>query len=207
MIGKTEKSVTLRLPRVPRAVAVTALTVVALAVAAGCGTGATSADAAKTTTVIDAIGAENEYASVLSQIGGHYVRVSSILNNPRTNPHMFEASPSVAQQVSAAVAELWHKMPELVPGISLSQRLGSLGHSVAGQNLHSLRAGQLVRIQAQVPGQFHVQLDQPWGRYMGRVDPRVEVLRQARIGVFKTKVDGVVVGAWAIGRRDRGSIG
>jgi zinc/manganese transport system substrate-binding protein len=102
MIDKAEKSATSRLPRAPRAVAVAALTVAALAVAAGCGIGATSADAAKTTTVIDAIGAENEYASVLSQIGGHYVRVSSILNNPKTNPHAFEASPSVAQQVSAA---------------------------------------------------------------------------------------------------------
>jgi zinc/manganese transport system substrate-binding protein len=102
MIDKAEKSVTPRLPWAPRAVAVAALSVAALAVAAGCGIGATSADAAKTTTVIDAIGAENEYASVLSQIGGHYVRVSSILNNPNTNPHTFEASPSVAQQVSAA---------------------------------------------------------------------------------------------------------
>jgi zinc/manganese transport system substrate-binding protein len=52
--------------------------------------------------VINAVGAENEYANVLSQIGGKYVRVSSILNNPNTDPHTFEASPSVAQQVSHA---------------------------------------------------------------------------------------------------------
>ena len=49
-----------------------------------------------------AIGAENEYANVLSQIGGRYVHVSSILNNPNTDPHTFEASPQVAQEVSAA---------------------------------------------------------------------------------------------------------
>ncbi len=52
--------------------------------------------------MINAIGAENTYASVLSQIGGRYVRVSSILNNPTTNRHAFEASPDVARQVSAA---------------------------------------------------------------------------------------------------------
>lgn len=52
--------------------------------------------------VINAIGAENEYASVLSQIGGKYVHVSSILNNPSTDPHTFEASPTVASEVSAA---------------------------------------------------------------------------------------------------------
>jgi zinc/manganese transport system substrate-binding protein len=52
--------------------------------------------------LIDAIGVENEYASVLSQIGGRYVSVSSILNNPNTDPHTFEASPEVAREVAAA---------------------------------------------------------------------------------------------------------
>jgi len=52
--------------------------------------------------VINAIGAENEYANVLSQIGGKYVHVSSILNNPNTDPHTFESSPSVASKVAAA---------------------------------------------------------------------------------------------------------
>jgi zinc/manganese transport system substrate-binding protein len=53
--------------------------------------------------VIQAIGAENEYANVLSQIGGKYISVSSILNNPNTDPHTFEASPSVAEEVSRAL--------------------------------------------------------------------------------------------------------
>jgi zinc/manganese transport system substrate-binding protein len=67
--------------------------------AAGCGTsGASAAPGGR----ITAIGAENEYANVLGQIGGRYVRVSSILNNPNTDPHTFEASPSVAREVSAA---------------------------------------------------------------------------------------------------------
>jgi zinc/manganese transport system substrate-binding protein len=52
--------------------------------------------------VINAVGAENEYANVLSQIGGRYVSVSSILNNPNTDPHTFESSPHVAEEVSAA---------------------------------------------------------------------------------------------------------
>jgi zinc/manganese transport system substrate-binding protein len=69
---------------------------------AGCGSGATSANTSNTTAVISAIGAENEYANVLGQIGGRYVQVSAILDNPNTDPHTFEASPSVAQKVSAA---------------------------------------------------------------------------------------------------------
>ncbi len=77
--------------------------VAALAVAAaGCGTSAAPAASAKSTTVINAIGAENEYANVLAQIGGKYVHVSSILNNPATDPHTYESSPSVAQEVSSA---------------------------------------------------------------------------------------------------------
>src|SRR5258708_37237559 len=68
--------------------------------AAACST--SSADSANGTTVINAIGAENEYANVLSQIGGQYVHVSAILDNPNTDPHTFEASPQVSQEVSAA---------------------------------------------------------------------------------------------------------
>jgi zinc/manganese transport system substrate-binding protein len=76
-----------------------AAAVAALAMAAaGCARSAASAAPG----VIKAIGAENEYANVLSQIGGRYVHVSAILDNPNTDPHTFEASASVAQEVSGA---------------------------------------------------------------------------------------------------------
>src|SRR5579863_9731843 len=67
---------------------------------AGCGSSAVVA--ADHAGVINAVGAENEYANVLSQIGGRYVHVSAILDNPNTDPHTFEASPQVASEVSAA---------------------------------------------------------------------------------------------------------
>ena len=51
---------------------------------------------------IVAVGAENEYANVIQQVGGKYVQVSAIMSNPNTDPHTFEASPSVAREVSAA---------------------------------------------------------------------------------------------------------
>jgi zinc/manganese transport system substrate-binding protein len=85
-----------------RTVTALAGAVVALVVtAAGCSS-TTAANFADSSTVITAIGAENEYANVLAQIGGRYVHVSSILDNPSTDPHAFEASPAVAQQVSSA---------------------------------------------------------------------------------------------------------
>jgi zinc/manganese transport system substrate-binding protein len=51
---------------------------------------------------IVAVGAENEYANVIGQVGGKYVQVSAIMSNPNTDPHTFEASASVARTVSAA---------------------------------------------------------------------------------------------------------
>jgi zinc/manganese transport system substrate-binding protein len=51
---------------------------------------------------ITAVGAENEYANVISQIGGQYVRVSAILSDPSTDPHTYESSPSVAREVARA---------------------------------------------------------------------------------------------------------
>jgi zinc/manganese transport system substrate-binding protein len=65
---------------------------------AGCGPAAVHARAGQ----IVAIGAENQYANVISQIGGRYVAVAAIERNPNVDPHSFAASPSVAQEVGAA---------------------------------------------------------------------------------------------------------
>jgi len=51
---------------------------------------------------IIAVGAESQYANVISQVGGKYVSASAIMSNPNTDPHTFEASASVARTVSQA---------------------------------------------------------------------------------------------------------
>ena len=76
--------------------------VVALGAVGTAACGRTTASPSTRGGVINAIGAENEYGNVLGQIGGRYVNVSSILNNPNTDPHTFESSPKVAAEVSAA---------------------------------------------------------------------------------------------------------
>ena len=78
--------------------AVAAAGVALLASACSPASGATHAAAGQ----IVAVGAENEYANVISQVGGKYVQVSAIMSNPNTDPHTFEASASVAQLVSSA---------------------------------------------------------------------------------------------------------
>src|SRR5271169_744167 len=51
---------------------------------------------------INAVGAENQYANVIAQIGGRYVHVRAVMSNPATDPHTYEASTGVAQGVAAA---------------------------------------------------------------------------------------------------------
>jgi zinc/manganese transport system substrate-binding protein len=51
---------------------------------------------------INVVAAENFYGDVASQIGGKEVKVTSIMSNPDQDPHLFEASPSVARNVSGA---------------------------------------------------------------------------------------------------------
>lgn len=52
--------------------------------------------------VINIVAAENMYGSVAQQIGGDNVNVTSILNNPNQDPHLFSASPSTARAVAQA---------------------------------------------------------------------------------------------------------
>lgn len=63
---------------------------------------ATSTGSTVAAGTIVAIGAENEYADVVAQVGGKYVKASALMSNPNTDPHTFEASPSVANEVSSA---------------------------------------------------------------------------------------------------------
>ncbi|TAL78097.1 MAG: cation ABC transporter substrate-binding protein [Beijerinckiaceae bacterium] len=51
---------------------------------------------------ITIVAAENFYGDVAAQIAGNGVHVMSILNNPDQDPHLFEASASVARAISAA---------------------------------------------------------------------------------------------------------
>jgi zinc/manganese transport system substrate-binding protein len=48
------------------------------------------------------VAAENFYGDLATQIAGPAARVSSIMSNPDQDPHLFEASPSVARLLSGA---------------------------------------------------------------------------------------------------------
>jgi zinc/manganese transport system substrate-binding protein len=64
--------------------------------------GAISSASALAAGTLQAVGVESEYADVMAQIGGRYVRVTAIATDPNTDPHSFEASPAIARQLAAA---------------------------------------------------------------------------------------------------------
>jgi zinc/manganese transport system substrate-binding protein len=78
---------------------VVAATALALGSAALAGCGGAPASS---TGPVSALGAENQYASVIAAIGGRYVTVASVLDNPNVDPHSFEVSTRVAREVAGA---------------------------------------------------------------------------------------------------------
>lgn len=68
----------------------------------GAGIAILSTMAAWSASPVSIVTAENFYGDVARQVGGPGVSVTSILSNPDQDPHLFEASPSVARSLSAA---------------------------------------------------------------------------------------------------------
>jgi zinc/manganese transport system substrate-binding protein len=52
--------------------------------------------------VIQIVAAENFWGSLVSQLGGAHVNVTSIVTDPNTDPHDYEANPSDAESISNA---------------------------------------------------------------------------------------------------------
>ena len=92
------------------------------------------------------VAAENFYGDVSRQIGGAEVSVTSILSNPEQDPHLFEASPSVARAVSGARIVVYNGvgydpwMAKLLAAAGGSERtvivVGDLLDKKSGDNPH-----------------------------------------------------------------------
>jgi zinc/manganese transport system substrate-binding protein len=82
----------------PARAPVAALCAATVLLAAACSPTAAAAPSG----TITAVGAENEYANVISQIGGKYVHVTAIESNPNTDPHLYGGNPHIAQIVASA---------------------------------------------------------------------------------------------------------
>jgi zinc/manganese transport system substrate-binding protein len=79
----------------------TRLILAGLAIAAMTGCGLTSGSQASSGKV-EVVAAENFWGSIASQLGGDKVDVTSIITNPDTDPHAYEATPSDARLIATA---------------------------------------------------------------------------------------------------------
>ena len=75
-----------------------ALGLAAIGLVSGCG----SASFVVRAGTIAVVAAENQYGNVAAQVGGQYVSVTSVESNPNTDPHSYEVSPDVAQEIGGA---------------------------------------------------------------------------------------------------------
>jgi zinc/manganese transport system substrate-binding protein len=77
----------------------------AVVLAAGYSSALTRAASAATVSggsTVAVVAGENEYGNVADQIGGKYVKVYSVDSNPNTDPHTYEATPSVGEKIARA---------------------------------------------------------------------------------------------------------
>jgi zinc/manganese transport system substrate-binding protein len=85
-----------------RPVAILLLAILAAVIATAVAAWPSGATGAPGDGKIAAVGAESQYADVISQVGGRYVRATAVMSNPNTDPHSFEASIAVAREVGDA---------------------------------------------------------------------------------------------------------
>jgi len=65
-------------------------------------TTASSSGSSQSGTVIQVVAGENFWGSLVSQLGGTHVNVTSIVSDPNTDPHNYESNPSNAEAISNA---------------------------------------------------------------------------------------------------------
>jgi zinc/manganese transport system substrate-binding protein len=97
-------------------------------------------------TTIGIVAAENFYGDVAQQLAGANASVSSIMSNPDEDPHLFEASPSVARLLSASAIVVYNGadydpwMAKLLAASRSPNRkvivVANLVHKKAGDNPH-----------------------------------------------------------------------
>jgi zinc/manganese transport system substrate-binding protein len=85
------------------------------------------------------VAAENFYGAIAHRVGGLQVAVTSILNSPEQDPHLFEASPAVARQIADARVVILNGAaydPWMVKLLKASPRPGRIVIDVAALTDH-----------------------------------------------------------------------
>ena len=107
---------------------------------------------------LNIVAAENFYGDVAQQIGGAHVQVTSLLENPDQDPHLFEASISNARQLTTAQLVIYNGigydawMEKMLRAAKAPHRavllVASLTHHKDGDNPHLWYAPQTMPVLA-----------------------------------------------------------
>ncbi len=172
-------------------------------------TAATQTPAPSTAPAAPAIvAAENVYGDLATQLAGDGAKVTSVLSNPNEDPHLFEASPSVARALSEARIVIYNGadydpwMVKLIKAGKAANRqvivVADLVHKKAGDNPHlwydtaimaaAAKALSAALIAAAPPGKVG---------YEQRLLAFLESLKpvDAKIAAMRVKYDGAQVTA------------
>jgi len=101
---------------------------------------------AQTAVPVTIVAAENFYGDIAAQVAAPDARITSVMSNPDEDPHMFEASPSVARALSGAGIVIYNGadydpwMEKLLAAAASAHRrvivVADLVHKKAGDNPH-----------------------------------------------------------------------
>jgi zinc/manganese transport system substrate-binding protein len=107
---------------------------------AGCG-GSTPA---RTPGVVQVVAAENFWGNIASQIGGNHVRVTSIISNPNTDPHLYESDPQDAAEITGAQLVIEN-------GLGYDDFMGKVLATVGSGGRHVLSVQQVLHVTGDNP--------------------------------------------------------
>lgn len=93
--------------------------------------------------VIQAVGAESQYASVIRQIGGKYVSVYTVIQNPNVDPHQFQVGPADAKMIGTATLVVQN-------GIGYDSFMNQLESATTNPHRTVIDAGRLMQAKAGV---------------------------------------------------------
>lgn len=157
---------------------------------------------------VSIIAAENFYGDIAKQIAGPDADVSSILSNPDQDPHQFEASPSVARNLSDSAIVIYNGVgydPWISQLLNAAPRpgrkaivVGDLIHKKEGENPHIWYATDTAAALAKaLATELSIQAPQHASDYQARLRVFLQSLEpiDARISVLRARFSKVAVTA------------
>lgn len=157
---------------------------------------------------LNIVAAENFYGDLATQLAGPDAKITSVLSNPDEDPHLFEASPSMARSLSEARIVIYNGadydpwMAKLLKAAKSSNRrvlvVADVVHKKAGDNPHLWYDPANMAAAARSLSAACIAADQPGKTgYEQRLQAFIDSLKplDAKVAAMRAKYAGVQVTA------------